>query len=262
MKLETVLYDNHENIGRIILNRPQARNAINLQVAKDLMAAAVACSNDSEIRVVTISGMGDTFCVGGDVKEFGVQMDKLPELLNEITAYLHGAVSLLSHLEVPVISGVNGFAAGAGIGLACLGDIVIAAESARFTMAYGGIGLTPDAGATYFLPRLVGLRNALDLVMTNKQISSAEAKGIGLVSQVVPDKELQANLDSLAAQMVNRATKALASTKALLYRGWDETLETQLDNERRSISNMGRTRDAEEGIKAFIEKRKAEFIGH
>jgi len=262
MQLETISYDVHANMAKVILNRPQAKNAVNLQMAKDLLTAATACSTDPAIRVLVITGSGGAFSVGGDIKEFSSYKDQLPGYLKEITTYLHAAISTFARLEVPVITGVNGVAAGAGIGLSCLGDVIIAAESARFTMAYSGIGLTPDAGATYFLPRLIGLRHTLDMLMTNRLLSSAEALEWGLVTQVVPDSDLAANLNTLSTAISGRATKALAGSKYLIYRGLDGALETQMDDERKFISEMGQTSDAIEGITAFNEKRKANFIGH
>ncbi len=261
MHLETVLYNIQDSIAKITLNRPDAKNAINLQMAKDLFSASLSCSTDPRIRVLIIAGAGDSFCIGGDVKDFNLNIDVLSNRLIEITTYLHSAISILSRINVPVIVGIKGITAGAGIGLACSGDIIVASESALFTMAYTGVGLSPDAGATYFLPRIIGLRKSLEMVLTNRQLSALEAKEIGLVSQVVPDSNMLEYINSLASQLSTRATKAIAMSKILLHRGCVETLETQMENERKAMSEMGHTYDASEGIRAFCEKRKPQFQG-
>lgn len=190
-----------------------------------------------------------------------VSEDNLPHYLKEAATCLHVALSLFSSVEVPFIIGVNGIAAGAGMSLACNGDIVLAAESARFVMAYTTAGLTPDGGATYFLPRIVGLKKALELVLTNKELSAKEAMELGIVNRIVPDADLPAELDKMALQLASGATKALCAAKRLLYSGWNNALETQMEMEAQSIADMGRTSDAREAIKAFIEKRKVLFHG-
>lgn len=262
MQLETVKYEVNQDIARLTLNRPKAKNAINLQMAKDLLTVAQKCKADTTIRTVIISSVGDAFCVGGDVREFGANQDRLSHHLSEITFYLHEAVSVFFNMEVPIITAVNGAAAGAGIGLACLGDKVLAAESARFMMAYSGVGLSPDAGATFFLPRLVGIRNALDFILSNKQLSALEAREIGLVNEVIADGELARRAEVIASDFASRATKALASSKHLLYHGWNQSLSAQLNNEREMISTLGNTYDAVEGVKAFNEKRQPKFQGN
>lgn len=262
MQLETISYEVKGNIGRLTLNRPQARNAIGLQMAKELLAAAIECANDSKIRVLVLGAAGDNFSVGGDVKEFySIPPEKLPAHLSEITAYLHPAMATLSHVGVPMVAGVQGFAAGAGMGFACLSDILLCGESSKFTMAYSGIGLVPDAGVSYILPRLIGMRKTLDLAMTNRVVAAQEAKEIGLVTQIVPDKELAAKVDELADQMAAKPTLALAKTREMLHRSWYGTMESQLDIERRTMTDMCSTHDGVEGIRAFIEKRKADFQG-
>lgn len=166
----------------------------------------------------------------------------------------HAAVSRLTRMDPPVIAAVNGTAAGAGMSLACACDLVLAAESARFTMAYTKVGLTPDGSSTYFLSRLVGLRRALELALTNRVLSAQEAFDWGIVSRVVADGELMAQADALAADLASGAA-ALGASKRLLYGGWTETLETQLEHESQTISDISRTKDGKEGIATFLEKR-------
>jgi 2-(1,2-epoxy-1,2-dihydrophenyl)acetyl-CoA isomerase len=181
--------------------------------------------------------------------------------LKEVTTYLHAAVSRFTRMDAPVIAAVNGTAAGAGMSMVCCCDIVLAAESAKFTMAYTRVGLTPDGSSTYFLPRIVGLKRALELTLTNRMLSAQEACEWGIVNKVVPDAQLQAEAETLAAQLAAGATGALGSAKRLLHSGWTETLETQMELETQSIAVRAHTTDGREGIAAFLEKRTAKFTG-
>jgi 2-(1,2-epoxy-1,2-dihydrophenyl)acetyl-CoA isomerase len=254
-----LLFDVRDSIARITLNRPDGANALNVDLAKELMDAALQCDEDPAVRAVIITGAGRMFCAGGDLKSFAAQGEKLPAHLKEVTTYLHAAVSRFTRMDAPVIAAVNGVAAGAGMSLACSCDFVLAAESARFTMAYTRAGLTPDGSSTYFLPRLVGLKRALELTLTNRMLSAAEAQAWGIVTRVVPDASLQTETDALATQLASSATVALGAAKRLLHDGWTGTLETQMEQEARAIAAMGHTRDGREGIAAFLEKRAPQF---
>lgn len=261
MQYATILFDVRDHVAHITLNRPEAANSLNREMASDLMHAVMRCSEDSAIRAVVITGTGPMFCSGGDLKEFAAQGEHLPYHLKEVTTYLHAAISRLTRMDPPVVAAVNGTAAGAGMSLACACDIVVAAETARFTMAYTRVGLTPDGSSTYFLPRLVGLKRALELTLTNRVLSAQEALEWGIVTRVVPDTELLAQAHALAAQLAAGPTKTLGSSKRLLHTGWTETLETQMEHESQTIADMARTADASEGITAFLEKRTAKFGG-
>ncbi len=257
----TLLFDVRENVAHITLNRPEAANSINMEMASDLMHAMMRCGEDPAVRAVLITGAGRIFCSGGDLKEFAAQGEHLPYHLKEMTTYLHAAISHLTRMDPPVVAAVNGSAAGAGMSLACACDIVVAAESARFTMAYTRAGLTPDGSSTYFLPRILGLKRALELTLTNRVLSAQEALEWGLVTRVVPDAELLAQAQALAAQLAAGPTRALGASKRLLHSGWTETLETQMEHESQAIVGMAHTADAAEGIAAFLEKRTAKFRG-
>lgn len=261
MQYTTILFDVRDNVAHITLNRPEAANSINREMAIDLMHAAMHCSEDPVIRALVITGAGRIFCSGGDLKEFAAQGEHLPYHLKEETTYLHAAISQLTRMDPPVVAAVNGSAAGAGMSLACACDIVVAAESTRFTMAYTRAGLTPDGSSTYFLPRIVGLKRALELTLTNRILSAQEALEWGIVTRVVPDAELLAQAHTIAAQLAAGPTKALGASKRLLHNGWTETLETQMKQESQTIAAMARTADASEGITAFLEKRAARFRG-
>ena len=261
MEYTTLLFDIRNDVAYITLNRPEAANSINSAMSRELMYAALRCSEDFTIRAVVITGAGSMFCAGGDLKEFLAQGEHLPYHLKEETTYLHAAVSRLTRMNQPVVAAVNGIAAGAGMSLACACDIVFAAESARFTMAYTRAGLTPDGASTYFLPRIVGLKRALELMLTNRMLSAQEALDWGIVTRVVPDAELLAQADAVAGQLATSATKALGAAKRLLHNGWNETLETQMEHESQTIAETARTSDSHEGMTAFIDKRTPKFKG-
>ena len=261
VRSSTVLCEVQDNIALITLDRQEAANSIDLDLARELMHAVLRCGDDPAVRAVVITGRGSTFCVGGDLRSFAAQGERLALHLKEVTIYLHAAVSRLTRMDPPVIAAVNGTAAGAGMSLACACDLVLAAESARFTMAYTMVGLTPDGSSTYFLPRLVGLRRALELTLTNRVLSAEEALDWGIVSRVVPEAELMAEAEALATDLASGATAALGASKRLLYEGWTETPGTQLEYEDQTISDISRTADSKEGVAAFLEKRAPKFEG-
>jgi 2-(1,2-epoxy-1,2-dihydrophenyl)acetyl-CoA isomerase len=261
MPYSTLLLDIRDHVAHLTLNRPEAYNTITDEVTRELMRAALECDQDPSVRAVLITGAGKAFSAGGDLRGFAAQHDVLPAHIKELTTYLHAAISFLTRMRAPIIAAVNGVAAGAGMSLVCASDIAIAAESARFTMAYTAAGLSPDGSGTFFLPRIVGLRRALDLALTNRVLSAREAQEWGLVSRVVPDDELQAQAGELAARLAAGPTRALGAAKRLIRESWNQTLETQLTFESESIAEMTRTADAWEGIQAFLEKRPPSFKG-
>ena len=259
--MKTLLFDVKDHVARITFNRPDAANALDLQMALDLMHASIQASEDSAVRAVLITGAGKMFSGGGDLKSFAAQGDALPGHLKEVTAYLHAAISRFVRMDAPVIAAVNGAAGGAGMSLCLFADLVLAAESAKFTMAYTRAGLNPDGSSTYFLPRIVGLRRALELALTNRVLSAREALEWGIVTKVVADAELMTEAQALAQQLAAGATRALGKAKRLLHHSFSESLETQMEIEAQAIADSARTRDAREGIAAFITKRKPDFRG-
>jgi len=261
MEYETILHEIHNNVAIITLNRPDAANSINLNLAKDFMNCVLACREETSVRAVIITSTGGIFCSGGDLKAFAAEGDNLPKYLKETTTYLHSAISLLTRMDPPVVAAVQGSAGGAGLSLACSCDMVIAADSARFTMGYTQVGLTPDGGSTYFLSRIVGLKRAFELVLTNRTLSAHEAFDYGIITRMVPDKEVFEQAFALAAKLAAGATIALGRAKRLIHNGWSETLETQMQHESEAISDVARTVDAQKGINAFLEKRTPVFKG-
>ncbi len=260
MEFETLLYELLEGVGYVTLNRPDAGNAINLQMAKDLAYVAMHCDEEPAVRAVLFTSTGKMFCAGGDLKSFASSGDAMPGLLKEITTYLHAAVSRFARMDAPVITAINGSAAGAGFSLACAGDLAIAADSARFTMAYTAIGLTPDGSSTYYLPRLIGTRRTLELMMTNRSLTAAEALEWGIVNRVVAPEALAEESTKLAQRLAAGPTLAFGRVKELVLQSTD-SLESQMEKETRAIADSSRTADARGAIAAFLEKRKPTFSG-
>jgi 2-(1,2-epoxy-1,2-dihydrophenyl)acetyl-CoA isomerase len=252
-----------EGVAEITLNRPDAGNTLDVATVRGLLEIVARCETDPKVRAVLIRGSGHSFCAGGDVKEFVHELesgrgDVYPR---SVAADLHQAVSRLCRLDAPVVVAVRGVAAGAGLSLVCAADIAVATSDARFCVGYSGIGLTMDGGLSYFLPRAVGRRRALDFALTNRVVDAEEAPACGLVTQVVRPTELDAHVRALLRALASGPTKAFGDIKRLLDGGWRESLETQLELEARSISSAFAARDGAEGIAAFSAKRRAVFSG-
>lgn len=261
MDYQHILFEVKDGIARITLNRPEVYNAMNMRMSLDLMHAAIACDEDPNVRCVVLTGAGKAFGAGGDLASFASAGDNVPALMKEMTTYFHGAVSRFARMNAPLIVAVNGVAAGAGFSTMLMGDIAIAAESARFTLAYTKAGLTPDGGSTYYLGRAIGLRRAVELALTNRTLTAREALEWGIVNKVVPDADLAAETDALARAFAAGPTRAFGGAKRLLAQGLEETLETQMEYEARSIADMARGGDGREGIAAFVAKRAPNFSG-
>lgn len=261
MPYKTILFDVRDSVARITIHRPEQGNSLNYDFMQEFFKVVLRCDEDPAIRAVVLTGSGPMFCSGGDIRMFAEQKEPLPLFIKEGIRHFHGAISRIAHMDAPVVAAVNGIAAGAGLSLVCACDIAYAAESAKFTMAYTKIGLTPDGSSTFFLPRVVGLRRALELALTNRVLSAEQALTWGIVSRVLPDKDLMSEATALATQLAKGATMALGAAKRLLRNGWNETLETQMENETQAIANAARTADAQEGIRAFVEKRAPKFVG-
>lgn len=259
--MDGIAFAVEDGIGRITLDRPEAGNAITLPLARALLAAAIRCQTDEAIRCILLTGNGRLFCAGGDVQLLAGAGDKRSEVLSELIATFHAAVARLARAPKPLVTLVNGPAAGAGFSLAMLGDVVIGARSAHFTAAYGAIGLTPDGGLSWLLPRLVGLRKAQDIILTNRRIKADEAEAIGLVTRIVDDEALAAEGLKVATALADAPVAALAASRALLADSFETGFETQLDRELRGMAMAGSGRESEEGLSALLAKRPANFRG-
>jgi len=261
MQYENLRFDLADGVATITLNRPDAANAIDLALGRELMHAAIRCDEDPAVRAVLLTGAGKMFCAGGDLKSFAAQGDALPALLKELTTYLHAATSRFTRMAAPLVVAVNGTAAGAGFSLAVSGDLVLIAESAKLAMAYTAAGLSPDGSSTWFLPRLIGLRRTQELMITNRRLSAAEALQWGLATQVVPDAALAETAAGFAKQLATGPTRAYGTVKSLLASTFSESLETQMELEARGIAAMASGADGREGIEAFVAKRAPKFSG-
>ena len=261
MEYRNLTLDIADQVATITLDRPNAANAIDLALARELSQAAVECDESNDVRAVLLTAKGKLFSAGGDVRSFANSGENVSRLIKAMTTHLHAAISRLARMEAPVVVAVNGGAAGAGMSLALMGDFVLAAESAQFTMAYTRIGFSPDGSSTYFLPRLIGVRRTMDLMITNRALSATEAEQWGLVSRVVPDAQLATEARDLALKLADGPTRAYGCVKRLLQESFGNGLETQMELETRAIADMSTTADGIEGIAAFIEKRKPEFHG-
>jgi 2-(1,2-epoxy-1,2-dihydrophenyl)acetyl-CoA isomerase len=257
-----VLLDIADGIARLRLNRPDAANGMSVELLSALCDAIMACHGAPDLRVVLLSGEGANFCAGGDVRAFASKGEKLPDYIRQATAYLQNAVTGLLRLEAPVVASVQGFAAGGGgFGLVCASDIVVAAESAKFLAGATRVAMAPDAGVSVTLSRLVGLRKAMSILLTNPVIPAAEALEMGIVTKVVPDAELTSASLALAQELAAGAPKALAATKRLVWAGTGTSIEQCLSEEARTVSELSGMADAREGLAAVIERRKPKFTG-
>ena len=255
----TLGYDLTDAVATITFQRPEAANSLTMQMGQELMEAAVRVDDDPDVRAVGLTGEGRMFCAGADLKDFPPAGPEMATRIKVLTTYLHAAVSRFARMDAPLICAINGTAAGAGMSLSLIGDLVLAAESARFTMAYSRIALTPDGSSTYFLPRIVGLRRALELCLTNRMLSAAEAEAWGLVNRVVPNASLADEAHALAAQLAAGPTETIGAAKRLYHSAWTESLETQMEFETRAICDAARRPEAKEGMAAFMEKREPVF---
>ncbi len=261
MDYKTIILEKRDGVAYITLNRPDEANALDLATATELHEAALDCNQDAGVRAILITANGKMFCGGGDLKFFHGSDGSIESLLMQVTLQFHRAISLFNRMDAPVVMAINGTAAGGGFSFAISGDIIFAAESAKFVSAYTAAGLSPDGSSTYLLPRYIGLRRAKELMLTNRVLSADEARGCDLIDYVVPDAELFAAADKQARAFASGPTKAYGAVKRLLDGSFNESLETQMELESRSISNLAAGTDGSEGIGAFVEKRKPAFKG-
>jgi len=251
-----------DGVAHLRLNRPEASNGMDIALLRALHDAILVCHRDRRVLVVVLTGEGRNFCAGGDVKVFAAQGEQLPDYLREATAWLQIVVSALAQLRQPVVAAVQGFAAGGGgFGLVCACDLVVAAESAKFMSGAVRAGMAPDAGVSVTLTQLVGLRRALDILLTNPTLSAADALDAGLVSRVVPDDVLLDEAFALARTLAASAPLAVAATKRLVWSGLGAAMEAQLPEEARTVSVLSGTADAREGLAAVLERRPPKFRG-
>jgi 2-(1,2-epoxy-1,2-dihydrophenyl)acetyl-CoA isomerase len=250
-----------DGIAWLVLSQPERLNPLGRSSMKELRHAVAAVAGDASVRAVILAGEGRAFSAGGDVAEFHAELSRAPAFLAELVAHLHAAITALLQMPKPVIAYTAGVVAGGGMGLFLAADLAIAAESASFVMAYTGIGASPDGGSTFFLPRVVGTRRALELALTNRRLTAREALDWGLVNQVVPDAEVEKAALDLATRLASGPTLAFAHARALLRQSFLHTPEAQMEHETRSLLATAATADFREGVTAFVERRPPIFTG-
>lgn len=262
MSYQNIIFRIENGIARLTLNRPDKLNSFTVAMHEEVQEALHAVRADTSVRVLVLTGSGRGFCAGQDLSDRAVAPGSKPVDLGEsIEKYYGPLVLALRSLPMPVVCGINGVAAGAGANLAMAADIVIAARSASFIESFSKLGLIPDTGGTYFLPRLVGTARAMGLAMLGNRLSAEQAEQWGLIWQCVDDDQLGAELDKLAHHFAQAPTKGLARTKQAIYASGLHTLEQQLGVERDYMRELGSTKDYREGVSAFMEKRPPAFVG-
>jgi 2-(1,2-epoxy-1,2-dihydrophenyl)acetyl-CoA isomerase len=259
MVYSTILFTSHAGIARLTLNRPDRLNSFTVEMHGEV-ADALARLDDARVLVVTGAGRG--FCAGQDLHDRAVAPGEKVDLGESVEKYYNPLVRRLAALPLPVIARVNGVAAGAGANIALACDMVIAARSAKFIQSFASIGLIPDSGGTWILPRLVGQARALGLALTAEPLAAAQAAEWGLIWKAVEDEALDAEVDALAARFAAAPTRGLAAIKRMIRSSWAHDLDEELDLQRDAMRELGFSDDYREGVAAFMEKRAPRFTGH
>jgi len=261
LSYETLLYDVADGVATVTFNRPSAANAMSPLCAREFNDVSLRIEGDAGIRAVVLTGAGKMFCAGGDLSDFAAAGAGARSLLLQMTGDLHLGISRLSRNAAPVIGAVNGTAAGAGFSIVMLCDLAISAESAVYTMAYTNAGLSPDGSSTFFMPRKIGDRRTRELMLTNRVLKADEALEWGVVNKVVADDRVMDEAMALARKLAAGPTRAFGEVKSLLNGSFDNSLETQMELEARAIAGLIGSADGQEGLDAFLNKRKPEFKG-
>lgn len=261
MELETITYDVRDGVAHVHFNRPEAANAVNPTFSRDLRQVLLAIEFDDAVKAASVTAEGKIFCGGGDVKLFAELGSDLPQVAADMLIDFHGAIYKMNRIPKPFVAGVRGAAGGAGLSIMSAFDLVVSSDSAKYTMAYTKIGMTPDGTSSYFIARHIGLRRMMDLTLTNRVLSATEAEAWGLVNRLVPDDEVNDSAAALAQSFADGPAWALGQAKRVIYNGYETGLEDAGEYEGIAISTAMGSRDGQEGIHAFVEKRSAEFTG-
>jgi 2-(1,2-epoxy-1,2-dihydrophenyl)acetyl-CoA isomerase len=250
-----------DGVATLAFNRPDVYNALDEEMIAAFRAHCESFADDASVRCVVLRGEGTAFLAGGDVALFHSRLDGLPAMVRRLARELHFGVLALRRMPKPVLASVHGAVAGAGLSLMVACDLVIAADDARFTLAYSRIGASPDGGATYFLARALGPRKALELALLSEPFDAATAFSLGLVSRVVPLAVLAEETSAFARRLAAGPTVAYAESKRLIGISAETSLEQQLEEEAQAFARCARTGDMREGVTAFVEKREPHFLG-
>ncbi|HTJ49122.1 MAG TPA: enoyl-CoA hydratase-related protein [Cyclobacteriaceae bacterium] len=254
-----IKYTANQGVGTITLNRPDVYNALNDEITFELQDVLKTISKDDTIRVVVLTGEGKAFCSGQDLKS--APADQKRSFMNSLHKRYNPIIRAMRELPKPIIGKLNGVAAGAGCSLALACDMIVASEEASLIEVFINIGLVPDSGSSYFLPRLVGMAKAFELCALGSKVKAKEAVELGLINKVVPADQLEQTVNELANQFANAPTKAIGLIKKMLNKSATSSLEQMLDYEAYCQEIAGQTSDYKEGVKAFLEKRKPDFTG-
>ncbi|MCP4443011.1 MAG: 2-(1,2-epoxy-1,2-dihydrophenyl)acetyl-CoA isomerase [Aureispira sp.] len=255
---DTILFSQEGGVATITLNRPKAFNSFNREMALALIEKLEECANNKEVRAIVLTGEGRAFCAGQDLAEATSETFSFKQALSE---HYNPIVSKIRSIEKPIIGAINGVAAGAGANIAFICDLTIAKKSVNFTQAFSKIGLVPDSGGTFSLPRLVGMQRATAMMMLSEKVSAEEAERIGLIYKAVEDEEYAETVAKTAAKMARMPTKALGLTKRLLNVSMSNDWDTQLQLEGQLQIEASETYDYNEGVQSFLEKRRPVFKG-
>jgi 2-(1,2-epoxy-1,2-dihydrophenyl)acetyl-CoA isomerase len=259
---QTIVYEVIEGTARITLSRPDRLNAFTVQMHEELADALTAAGRDEQVRALLLTGAGRGFCAGQDLADRAVAPGgEAVDLGESVDRYYAPLIRRLASLPKPIVCAVNGVAAGAGANIALACDIVIAARSAKFIQSFANIGLIPDSGGTWVLPRLVGQARALGLALTGEPLPAERAEAWGLIWKAVDEEALMDEATALAARFAKGPTRGLAETKRLIRQSWLQTLDAELDLERDAMRELGRSADYQEGVAAFMAKRPPVFTG-
>lgn len=254
-------YEVRDRVAHVRFTRPDDANVINPASARDLREVMIAIEFDDSVKAVCCTAEGRVFCGGGDLNLFHQAGDRLPSVAAGLVIDLHAAISKMNQIPKPFVAGVRGAAGGAGMSLVSAFDLVVSSENAKYTMAYTKAGVTPDGTSSYFISRHIGVRRMMDLTLTNRVLSAAEAEAWGLVNRLVPDEAVDMAAATLAQQLADGPSRALGHAKRVVYYGADHALLEAGEFESRTITQMMTGHDAREGIAAFVEKRSPEFTG-
>jgi 2-(1,2-epoxy-1,2-dihydrophenyl)acetyl-CoA isomerase len=262
VEVHTIEYTVTDSVATVCLNRPDVRNAIDMQMAEETLTVARRIATDDSIRAVLICGNGPALTVGGDIDYFLAHSgERFGALFAQMTTPFHEAFRVLSRIEAPIVTAAHGAVAGGGLGFVYAADLVIAAEDTKFVTAFAGLGVSGDGGGTWHLPRLIGPRRAAEAYLRNRPIDAPEALEWGLINEIVPAEQLRSRAEAVARELANGPTRGFARMRALLRDSWRNDLSTQLQAETEAIRDTGDTMDAGRAINDFPARHRGEFTG-